>query len=169
MSDEEYYDFPMVVHCQNYPMAESYFQKLIHSYWSGEQYAEIKCASYLTLLLTELCRAGEIKKQKGGLDILVLINSNPSRFFSVEELAERFGFSSRTISGKFKEAVGEGVHTYQRKIKCQMADELMIYDQKLTLKEVAESFGFYDEYHFSKCYKSMFGCAPKSRIKKKTA
>ena len=50
-----------------------------------------------------------------------------------------------------------------------MADELMIYDQKLTLKEVAESFGFYDEYHFSKCYKSMFGCAPKSRIKKKTA
>lgn len=170
-ADETYYDFPVVIHCQNYPMIESYFQKIIYSYWSGEKYAKIRCSAYLELLLSELCKAGEVKRCRGGLaeDILVLINNNPGRFFSVEELAKQFGFSTKTVSEKFKAATGLGVHAYQRKIKCQMAEELMTYNQNLTLREVAESFGFYDEYHFSKCYKSIYGYAPKSKIKKKTA
>ena len=26
---------------------------------------------------------------------------------------------------------------------------------------VADNYGFYDEYHFGKCYKKVFGCSPK--------
>lgn len=168
--DGEYFDFPVVVHCGDRLMVESYFRKIIYSYWSGDKMEKIKCSAYLVLLLAEICKAGEQKKRQGGLaeDILVLLNSNPGRFFSVEELAGQFGFSTRTISARFKAAFGEGVHAYQRKMKCQMADELMMYNQELTLKEVAQSFGFYDEYHFSKCYKSIYHYAPKSKIKKKT-
>ena len=35
-------------------------------------------------------------------------------------------------------------------------------DASLTLKEVAVTFGFYDEYHFGKCFKKHFGYSPKS-------
>ena len=47
--------------------------------------------------------------------------------------------------------------------KCRMADELMKYDSTLTLKELAATFGFYDEYHFSKSFKKIMGRSPKKR------
>ena len=34
-----------------------------------------------------------------------------------------------------------------------------------TLKELAANYGFYDEYHFGKCYKKVMGHSPK-RTKK---
>ena len=39
---------------------------------------------------------------------------------------------------------------------------VMKTDASLTLKEVAVTFGFYDEYHFGKCFKKHFGYSPKS-------
>lgn len=58
------------------------------------------------------------------------------------------------------EHTDQSLHAWQPKVKCQMAHELMVYDPSLTLKEVAAAYGFYDEYHFSKCYKKVFGCPP---------
>lgn len=46
-------------------------------------------------------------------------------------------------------------------LKCRMADELMQHEPTLTLKEVAATYGFYDEYHFGKCFKKIMGRSPK--------
>jgi len=62
---------------------------------------------------------------------------------------------------KFKEGTGETIHLWQMKLKCQMAQELMRNEPDVTLKEIAAIYGFYDEYHFGKCYKKTMGYSPK--------
>ncbi len=160
--------FPVVVHCRNLPVVEYYFREIISCYWSGERFFGVKCSAFLELLLAELSNAGEGGRTRDALadEILLLLNSHPNHYFSVKELSERYGFSGRSLSDKFKASTGEGILSYQRRRRCQMADELMKYHPELTLKEVAASFGFCDEYHFSKSYKTIFGHAPKSKSRK---
>ncbi len=42
-----------------------------------------------------------------------------------------------------------------------MADELMQSEPTITLREIAATYGFCDEYHFGKCFKKMLGRSPK--------
>jgi len=48
-------------------------------------------------------------------------------------------------------------------IKTKMSDgrDLILQDPSITLKEIAATYGFYDEYHFSKSYKKIMGYPPK--------
>lgn len=162
--DSRQYCFPTVVHCRDNPMVENHFRQVIYSYWSEDLFSQSKASAYLDLLLCEIAREETAGNKKSSLvdEILVLMKSTPNHFFSVQELSEKFGFSSKTISSKFKKVTGDTVHSYQMKLKCRMANELMAYHPTLTLKELAQSFGFYDEYHFSKCYKNQYGHSPKS-------
>ena len=85
----------------------------------------------------------------------------PGRFLSNQELAEMHHCSVRTLSSHFQKSTGESIHAWQLKLKCQMAEELIRFDPSLTLKEIAATYGFYDEYHFGKCYKKVMGHSPK--------
>lgn len=154
--------FPVVVDKKNNAMVEYYFRQLIFSYWSDEVYEKKKAESYLDLLLCELCKSGRENKGSEMVDDIKLqINNTPERFISNEEFARRYYCSVRTLTDRFKKSTGVSLHAWQIKIKCQMADELMQHEPSLTLKEIARIYGFYDEYHFGKCYKKVFGCSPK--------
>ena len=154
--------FPVVVHKQNNAMVEQYFKRLIFSYWSDEIYEKKKAEAYLDLLLCELCdNSREMGSSAMVDDIQLQIKNTPERFISNEEFARRYYCSVRTLTDRFKKSTGVSLHAWQIKMKCQMADELMQHDPSLTLKEVAKIYGFYDEYHFGKCYKKVFGCSPK--------
>lgn len=160
------YSFPMIVHCQNRPEVERCFGNLIHAYWSEDLYSQQMTAAYLDLCLCALSRPSQASAKDASLvdDIEQQIRMTPERFISNAEFAARYGCCVRTISSKFKRYTGQSLHAWQLKVKCQMAHELMAYDPSLTLKEVAAAYGFYDEYHFSKCYKKIFGCPPRCHL-----
>ena len=104
----------------------------------------------------------------GGTEALFTLHLSPfgtleEHLAMVKEFAEKHHCSVRTISSKFKENTGYSLHLWQMQQKCRMADELMKYDSTLTLKELAATFGFYDEYHFSKSFKKIMGRSPKKR------
>lgn len=155
--------FPMVVHCQNNRMVEHYFSRIIYSYWSEDAYSKKKASAYLDLLLCEIASANEWEGQSFSFveDIKLQIKKTPERFISVEEFAKKYNCSLRTISSKFKQSTGCSLHAWQMNLKCHMAEELMQYDPSLTLKEIAATYGFYDEYHFGKCFKKVIGYSPK--------
>lgn len=157
------YIFPMIVHCRNNPLIEQYFNEIIHIYWSDEKYSLNKASSYLDLLLCEISDMTEKSGKPSSLieDIKIIIRKTPERFWKNQELAEEFNCSVRTLTKRFKEETGYGIHEWQMKLKCEMAKELIKSEPSLTLKEVAVTFGFCDEYHFSKCYKRYFGYSPK--------
>jgi AraC-like DNA-binding protein len=157
--------FPVVVHCGENSLAEKYLRQIIFSYWSEETWSKQKSSAYLELFLCEISRIGKEKRQDTDHslvnDIKMQIKSTPDRFFSVKELAEQYGFSERTVASRFKAAIGKGIHAWQLHLKCQMAEELIALEPDITLKEVARIYGFYDEYHFGKCFKKIYGYTPK--------
>lgn len=160
------FSFPMVVHGKSNPMIEHYFQRMIYSYWSEDENAAKKASAYLELCLCEISGMGQSVGEYSSLveKVKLQIKQTPGRFLQNQELAELNGCSVRTLTEKFKKSMGQSLHGWQMKIKCQMADELMKSDPSLTLKEIAVLYGFYDEYHFGKCYKKYFGYSPKKRF-----
>lgn len=157
------YFFPVKVSCRDNPMVEHYFRQLHSAYWSEAPFSDRRAGAWLDLLLCELSRPKEADRPDPMIvEALRLLKETPGRFFTVQELAGRFGFSERAFASRFRAAVGETVHRYQMELKCQMAKELMACNPRLTLREVASTFGFYDEYHFSKCFKKRFGHSPKA-------
>lgn len=155
--------FPMVVHCDDNKMVEHYFNRIIYSYWSDDEYNKKKASAYLDLLLCELSSTAVTSETSDSLveSILLKIKKTPDRFISIEEIAKEYKFSARTISARFKKHTGYSLHKWQMIFKCQMADELIGLEPSLTLKEIAATYGFYDEYHFSKCFKKILGRSPK--------
>ena len=161
-NNENYWMFPAIVHCKNNPLIEHYFHRIIHSYWSSDSYERKKADAYLELLLAELCTTTyNTAKSSLAEDIVRMIKMN--RFISTAELANHYSYSARTLSAAFKSTTNTTIHRYQIDLKCRMADELMRCDSSITLREVASTYGFYDEYHFGKCYKSVFGYSPKRK------
>lgn len=159
--------FPAVTHCQNDPMVEHYFNRIIYTYWSESDYAAVKASAYLDLLLWELSSVKEGGEKAASIveDMKLQMKKNPGRFISNAEFAGMYCCSVRTIASKFKESTGTSVHAWQMRLKCRMADELLQHDPSITLKEIAANYGFYDEYHFSKCFKKLMGHSPKSQNK----
>lgn len=157
-----FYAFPMVIHCAHDPLVEKYFNRVISSFWSDNVYEKGKAAAYLDLLLCELSGIGA-RKHSIADDIKAQINKTPHRFISNEEFANRYGVSVRTVTSKFKEATGTSIHAWQTEQKCRIAEELLRNDPTVTLKEVALTYGFYDEYHFGKCFKRVMGYSPKRK------
>lgn len=155
--------FPTVVHAQEHPMVEHYFKRVLHTYWSKEEYSRQKAAAYLDLLLCELSEAGNTAQRRIPMveSIKQTVQKTPNRFIPIEEFAKEYCCSARTVSAKFKQATGDSLHAWQIKQKCRMAEELMQADPSITLKELAVIYGFYDEYHFGKCFKKVMGRSPK--------
>lgn len=154
------YRFPVVVHCQDAPDVRRLLENAVASFWAEDGPEHWKTAAWLDLLLCELSGLG-LQTDTLVEQAKLLMQKKPRRFFTNPELAELLHCSVRTLSARFKASVGKSLHAWQLELKCQMADELMRREPQTTLKEIAANYGFYDEYHFGKCYKKVMGHSPK--------
>lgn len=142
------------------------FEKVIDMFWSDEAGKELKCSLLLENLLLQL---SELEGNGGGkTDVLISeiihrFHCEPEVFLSPEELARNYGVSVRTISGRFKERTGMSIHQYQLQLKLDMAYDLLPISPGRSLRDIALSYGFYDEFQFSKLFKRKFGISPSER------
>ncbi len=139
------------------------FERMLEAFWSGGSGKEVRTTALLELILCEL--AVEKKEESKNADplmreIVQRFYSSPERFFSPADLAEDYGFSIRTISSRFRKYTGKSIHQYQMQMKLDMARSLLRQDQGRGLRDIAQSFGFYDEFQFSRLFKRQFGCPP---------
>lgn len=158
-----------VTDCAANSAVSGYFQEIIETYWSGRNHTGIRLSALLELLLTEISVPGEETdlSQPDTLtkEILRHFYVCSDRFISPEDLAGEFGLSSRTISSRFKKATGQSIHQYQIRLKLNMAHEQLPMNPTRGLRDIALSFGFYDEFQFSRLYKRQFGYPPSERRK----
>ena len=61
--------------------------------------------------------------------------------------------STSTLIKHFKKVTGTTIYQYQLNTKLEMARLLLANEQQISLKEIAASYGFCDEFHFSKLFK----------------
>lgn len=143
------------------------FQQIIEEYWTGgDSFHEQRLSALFELLLYEL--SAQSSKSSTLDDPVVneikqLFLTNSDRFFHTEELSARFGLSARTLGQRFKSVTGNTLYQYQLSQKLSMIHELLPQNPNRGLRDIALSFGFYDEFQLSKLYKRQFGYAPSRR------
>lgn len=162
---------PLLMDCRKNPSIRQHFEEIVFTCWQEGAYKKQRISSMVNMLLCELAELGSPcswQRDELAFQIMHCIHATPMRFYSLDELAQLYGVSARTLSGRFKKASGYTVHQYQIHVKLEYAHSRLAADSSLSVRSVAREFGFYDEYQFSKLFKREFGYSPKE-LKQRSA
>jgi transcriptional regulator GlxA family with amidase domain len=80
--------------------------------------------------------------------------------FTMDELAQRMGMSTRNFTRRFKQATGEAPLTYLHKLRINCAKQMLETDFK-TVQQVCYEVGYEDIPFFRNIFKRYTGLAPK--------
>lgn len=120
-------------------------------------------SSYLDVLLYELkgIMDGSDHASNSLINIaLRTIAAHPKKFYSLEEMASTLQCSKKTLEKKFKQISGYTFHQYQLHKKIESVFLDLKANPNTALKLLASKYGFYDEFHLSKCFKKVLGVSP---------
>ena len=79
--------------------------------------------------------------------------------FSLDDLARQVGLEKSYLIRLFRKETGTTPQKYLMKLKLDSACYLLRYTDR-PVNKIAEQFGFYDEFYFSRTFKKMTGLAP---------
>lgn len=158
---------PVQIHAAGDGTLESQFREIIHLFHNCYSVnRQFLLASRLEVLLASLSERVLVDEAKGEnspivTEMIRLFIDNPDRFYSQTELAEHFGVSVRTLTSLFKKVTGTTLHAWQIDHKLSSINDILRYQPTRKLRDLAISYGFYDEFQLSKLYKKKYGFPPK--------
>lgn len=88
------------------------------------------------------------------------LDKNYSSKITTKELSRQFGLVPSYFSMLFRQSQGISPSDYLNDIRIRKAKELLVKEEKMTVKEVAELVGFTDQLYFSKVFKKETGKTP---------
>lgn len=88
-----------------------------------------------------------------------LIDKDPSRHYTISEIALHINFSPSKLKTGFKTIYGTGLYQYLRKKRMERGKYLLENSEK-TLKEISRLLGYKYSNNFSTSFKKDFGKAP---------
>jgi AraC-like DNA-binding protein len=92
-------------------------------------------------------------------EALAYIHRNYAESFSLEDVSAACNVSASYLRQCFKSELGTSVMQYREHLRIERA-KAMISSGEFKLKEISDSLGYYDIYHFSKRFKEATGIAP---------
>lgn len=158
---EKYVSLPVVVNCAKNPLIKRYFNEMATLFFENDEHKQIRLSSQLLLLFCELSSLKKETNDQLISNIITLFGKKINKFFSAEELADTFYVSKRSIYSIFKQSTGVSPHEYQLNAKLDICKKIIQAGEPINFRELAEKYGFYDEFHFSKAFKKRFGVSPK--------
>ncbi len=94
-----------------------------------------------------------------------IMHSNEFSDLSAKQLSKRLNVHYVHLSREFHRYFGMSFSRYSQLIKLNRSISLLM-SEKHTLTEVAHACGFYDQSHFTTCFKLNFGLTPSKFLKK---
>ena len=91
--------------------------------------------------------------------IMNYIDTHMGLIDNLSELGEVMNYNYSYLSAIFKSETGSTISEYYQQKKLGAAKQLLI-DGKLSIKKIAEIFGYSSIYAFSKAFKARYGIAP---------
>lgn len=159
-----------------YPVNELLLQMLVFTHqWDGdilpEQTAAFGFVSALRLILPQLSQNQlllmlPIPTDKRLVQIIQHMDEFMQDGVLLPQLAQKFGFSERSLSRLFKSDIRMSFiqyHTIQRMLKAL----LLLLDHKLEIKEVAALVGYNSIPTFSATFRKLLGASPSAYTKRK--
>ena len=95
------------------------------------------------------------------INVISILDKNVDKKFTTDDLARHLKFSPRTIQMHFKNDTGKTIHEYHLQLKLNKSKYFLTAYSEMSIKEIASILGFYDEFHYSKAFKKLFGLSPK--------
>jgi AraC-like DNA-binding protein len=177
LGEDGYMNFEKKSDAQNLRLAElvtSMFSIYEKQEYGGSLKVKSQFYELLYLLVTEFkteTMDKELLRQKRQLDklsdVTQYMRDNYDQDLKLEEVAERFGFSSTYLSRIFQKYAQINYRTYLIDLRVKYAvRELVGSDHEIG--EIAMNHGFPDSRSFSKAFKKRYGCLP-STYRKQTA
>jgi transcriptional regulator GlxA family with amidase domain len=87
------------------------------------------------------------------------LKNNLASELSLNQVAEQFGVSQRTLSRRFKRATGGTANHYLQRMRLEMAQELLA-STNLTVQDVAVMVGYMDQGYLTKVFKRELNQTP---------
>lgn len=91
--------------------------------------------------------------------VVAIINDEVGRFHSLDNLANRVYVHPVYLARAFKEQQGFTIGEYQLKVKVEKALDLLLNSSKC-ISSISFETGFYDDSHFIRSFKSVYGIPP---------
>lgn len=155
---------PSLIHCQNAPGVAECFRQLADVCWSEDPLRALRLPALFQLTLCALSSASSHSQQprrRLALAVQSALRTDPQGRLTAADLAERFGVSPRALRYAFERECGVSLHRYHLNLRLDMAMNVLRTDPLRTLRDLADAFGFYDEFHFSRAFKQRFGVSPR--------
>ena len=92
--------------------------------------------------------------------IINYLNENFEEKISLDQIAHNMYLSPVYISKIFKEETGDSPINYLIKIRLEKARDILMSGDGGSIKNIANSVGYDDVYHFSKLFKKYYGISP---------
>ena len=105
-------------------------------------------------------------KKDRAIHTIEYMRDNIGKVLTLEELANVAGLSVSHYCAVFKRRTSQTPLQLFTSMKIQRACQ-WLQNQNQTIKSVAHSLGFFDQYHFSKVFKELMGVSPKVFKKRK--
>jgi AraC-like DNA-binding protein len=142
----------------------STFNQIIDEVKTQRPLFQLKACSLIVSLLAEILTRERRKDQPNSYQKIVektkcLMETNIFSALSLPDIAEQIGVSTAKLNEVFKTYTSMTPYQYFIHIKILKAESLL--EQKdVSVKEVAHSLGFEDQYYFSRLFKQKTGIAP---------
>jgi AraC-like DNA-binding protein len=162
-------DQPVKLDAEGMQLAEH----IVQSYRRGLPTDPLSVAYHLSLLLARLLEAGPVPEERrpkvnaaDARDIIVqkintYVRQNLKKAPSLEELAEKLGYSASRLRTVFRDKLGVTLGLYIRESRLAEAARLLLTSD-LTVSEVARDTGFTSLNAFSRAFAAYYKIAPKS-------
>ncbi|MBO4547936.1 MAG: AraC family transcriptional regulator, partial [Abditibacteriota bacterium] len=153
---------PSIVDCSRSPRVKQLFEDIIYYAATPVNNKNVILSSLCRLLL---CSLVEVVYPTPASDPVVLsavsdIMRSPDKFLSEEELADIAGVSVRTLRKRFVACFGQTPRAWQMDRKLMDISSVLLSHTNITLRELAENYGFCDEFYLSRCFRERFGMPP---------
>lgn len=79
---------------------------------------------------------------------------------TIKDLSEHVGYSERSIHRLFQSNIGFSPKFYARLLRFQSALTLVTQHPTMTLADISQASGYYDQAHFSKDFRYFYGQSP---------
>lgn len=90
--------------------------------------------------------------------VLAYVQMHYSEAFTLEEVAQRFGFNAAYLSEQFTRKTGMGFSNYRSKLRIERAMRLL--EAGASIADAAANVGFPDTHYFTRVFKKTLGCTP---------
>lgn len=142
------------------------FAKLIQNWHPGQVESELPAKSLLYELIYRVFRQSHMVPagENTGKQLFLRIKDDLDRRYAesirLKDWATNYNISESYLRAIFTRYAGQSPKSYLSSLRCEHAKRQLAFTNR-TMKDIADSCGYVDEFHFSKSFKKACGMPPK--------